>query len=287
MVSAPEEVADSKAIRPLVVGITGHRDLVAKELPGIEATVRELLEDLAKRFPNRRLQVMSPLAEGADRLVGLVAEDLGIDLIVPLPMPENLYTQDFESSRSWAEFGRLHRYATERTTVPLAPGNTEDAISDYGPERNRQYAEAGAWVAARSDILVAIWDGKTLDDLGGTGQVVKFRREGEMPDYVPHASSKPTRNVVFHIVCSRSRVGGEPAEGLAPLQKRWLGAEGEAYGRFPLEWIDLLNTPIDEKPADAPATAKRPGRALAACRAVVRPLPWTLVPWIWSSWRPR
>ena len=202
-------------MRPLVVGVSGHRDLVAKELAGIKASVRELLEDLAERFPDRRLQVMSPLAEGADRVVALVAEELGIELIVPLPMPEDLYSQDFESSNSWAEFSRLCRYATERTTVPLAPGGSKDSISDYGPERNRQYAEAGAWVAARSDILIAIWDGKTIGDLGGTGHVVKFRREGEMPGYVPHASPSPSREIVFHIVCSRNRVDGEPANVVA------------------------------------------------------------------------
>ncbi|HSG97547.1 MAG TPA: hypothetical protein VLA11_06115 [Woeseiaceae bacterium] len=249
MVSAPEDVAHDEAGRPLVVGVTGHRDLVAKELPGIEAIVRELLEDLAQRFPNRRLQVMSPLAEGADRLVALVAEDLGIDLVVPLPMPENVYTQDFESSRSWAEFGRLHRYATDRTTVPLAPGNTEDTITDYGPERNLQYAEAGAWVAARSDILIAIWDGNTIGDLGGTGQVVQFRRTGEMPGYVPHASPRPSKQITFHVACSRNRADGEPAQGLTPLQTRWLGADEEEYERFPTAWAEQLDAPVIDEPA--------------------------------------
>ena len=69
------------AARPLVVGVTGHRDLIPEEVPGIEAAVRDLFEELASRFPDRKLQVMSPLAEGADRIVALVAEDLGIELI--------------------------------------------------------------------------------------------------------------------------------------------------------------------------------------------------------------
>ena len=188
MISAPDDKvpADAAAAtRPLIVGVTGHRDLVPDEIPGIELAFRKLLEDLSQRFPDRPLQVMSPLAEGADRIVALIAEDLGIELIVPLPMPENLYARDFESSRSWAEFGRLLRYASERTTLPLAPGSSEDAIADYGEERNRQYAEVGAWIAARCDALVAIWDGKTLDDIGGTGHAVMFRRDGEMPGYVP------------------------------------------------------------------------------------------------------
>ena len=257
MLSAPKVVGRrDAAMRPLVVGVTGHRDLVAKELPGIEAIVRELLEDLAVRFADRRLQVMSPLAEGADRIVAIVAEDLGIDLIAPLPMPENLYSQDFEASRSWAEFGRLNRYAIERVTIPLAPGGTLETISEYGPERNRQYAEVGAWVAARSDILIAIWDGKTINNLGGTGHVVKFRREGEMPGYVPHASPSPSREYVFHIVCSRNRLGGEPANGLKPLQTQWLGAEGEEYDRFPPLWADHLTVPASTEPAKAQTTGE-------------------------------
>jgi hypothetical protein len=120
-----EPPPETGAARPLIVGVTGHRDLVPEEIPGIEAAVRELLEDLVDRFPRRKLQVMSPLAEGADRIAALVAEDLGIELIAPLPMSENIYAQDFESSRSWAEFSRLLNYATETTTLPLAPARSE------------------------------------------------------------------------------------------------------------------------------------------------------------------
>ena len=239
-----DDVAEG-ATRPLVIGVTGHRDLVAEEVPGIESVVRELLTDLAERFSDRPLQVMSPLAEGADRIVALVAEDLGLELVVPLPMPEDVYAQDFESSQSWAEFGRLLRYASESTTLPLAPGASEAAISNYGTERNRQYAEVGAWIAARCDILIAIWDGKMLDNLGGTGHVVKYRRDGEMPDYVPHASGKPGSNIVFHVACSRNRADGEPASGLAPLETRWLGAEGEAHEQFPVAWARRLETSPD------------------------------------------
>ena len=257
MVSTPEDVANEEAAeRPLVIGVTGHRDLVPEEIPGIESAVRKLFKDLAAQFPERPLQVMSPLADGADRIVALVAEDLGIELTVPLPMAEELYSQDFESSRSWAEFGRLLGYASERTTLPLVPGSTEASVKEYGPERNRQYAEVGAWVAARCDILVAIWDGKLIDDLGGTGHVVKYRLDGEMPGYLPHASSKPERNIVFHIACSRNRVDGEPAKGLAPSQTRWLFSEGEADGKLPPAWAELLNSPVSRQPAAAPA----PGR---------------------------
>jgi hypothetical protein len=240
---------------PLVVGVTGHRDLVPKEVPGIEIAVRDLLEDLASRFPDRPLQIMSPLAEGADRIVALAAEDLGIELVVPLPMPENVYSEDFESSHSWAEFGRLLSYATETTTLPLAPGSTEKSIRNYSDERNRQYAEVGAWVAARSDILIAIWDGKVIGDLGGTGHVVQFRREGQMPGYVPHASNAPSKTLTYHIVCSRSRLGGEPETGLAPLQTRWLDGDGKTQGEIPPAWEERLSAPVIGE-SDSPRAAE-------------------------------
>jgi hypothetical protein len=242
MVSAPQDIAQEDASEcPLVIGVSGHRDLLPEEIPGIEASVRALFDDLAQRFPDRKLQVMSPLAEGADRIVALVAEDLGLELSVPLPMPENLYSQDFDSSASWAEFGRLLRYASEERILPLAPGNSYAAIGNHGVERNRQYAEVGAWIAAHCDILIAVWDGKTLDNLGGTGQIVQFRREGKMPGYVPHTSGRPASNIVFHIACSRNRVDGGPAAGLAPLQTRWLGGSGEEHYDFSAAWAKRLD----------------------------------------------
>ncbi|MDH3531720.1 MAG: hypothetical protein OEO82_02260 [Gammaproteobacteria bacterium] len=247
MVSAPDDLITEQAPpdaapSPVVVGVTGHRDLVAEEVPGLESAVRKLLEDLLERYPDRPIKVMSPLAEGADRIAALVAEELGIDLVVPLPMPEELYVQDFESSRSWAEFGRLSQAAAERTTLPLVPGSSYESISRYGVERSRQYAEVGAYIAARCDILVAIWDGKMLPDLGGTGHIVQFRREGAMPGYVPHVSGKPSQPLVYHIACSRNRDDGAPAAGLAPLQIRWLGAPGEEYERFPPQWAETLRS---------------------------------------------
>ncbi|HNP35503.1 MAG TPA: hypothetical protein PKK10_06595 [Woeseiaceae bacterium] len=235
------EVSRALNARPLVIGVTGHRDLIPAEIPGIESIVRQLFTELAEQFPERPLLVMSPLAEGADRIVALVAEAQGIDLHVPLPMPETLYARDFESSRSWAEFGRLTRYAIDVITLPMAAGNTQELVADYGPERDRQYAEAGAYVAAHADVLVAIWDGRVTEDLGGTGHVVEFRRTGRMPGYEPHFSKPAERNLVFHIACTRDRVGGAPSAGLRSLQTRWLGNEGAAQETFPSEYVARLN----------------------------------------------
>ena len=92
---------------PLVVAVTGHRDLVAEEAPIIRQRVRLFLEDLAARYPDRQLSVMSPLAEGADQLVAEVALELGLQLTVPLPMNKALYATDFASTESQQQFELL------------------------------------------------------------------------------------------------------------------------------------------------------------------------------------
>src|SRR5512137_2838318 len=82
---------------PLVVAVTGHRDLVASEIPRLRKMVREFLLRLRDAYPGRIVAVMSPLAEGADRLVAEEAITLRMPLHVPLPMPRGLYLRDFVS----------------------------------------------------------------------------------------------------------------------------------------------------------------------------------------------
>ena len=98
---------------PLVIAVTGHRDLVAGELAGIRERVRTLFNELRERYPERTLSVMSALAEGADRLVAEVALEFGIELTVPLPMAKDEYLQDFETEESRAEFETLIARAAE------------------------------------------------------------------------------------------------------------------------------------------------------------------------------
>src|SRR5512139_2610162 len=71
---------------PLVVAVSGHRDLLPAEIPDIRRLVREFLIQLRDTCPDRIVAVMSALAEGADRLVAEEALALGMPLTVLLPM---------------------------------------------------------------------------------------------------------------------------------------------------------------------------------------------------------
>ncbi len=219
---------DTDAIAiPLVVAVTGHRDLLTSEVSGIRDKVQSMLQQLIDHYPERRLRVMSPLAEGADRLVAEVALELGIELSVPLPMPRHLYMQDFDTPESRAQFEALCDSAIEVFELPLSKGNTVEQISEPGEARNREYAQVGVFLCAHCHILLAIWDGKLTGDLGGTGQVVKFHHDDVMPGYTTHAIATQQMlvddesDLVYHIVSSRDRPGGEPADGLSPLDAMW------------------------------------------------------------------
>ena len=104
---------------PIVVGVTGHRDLRQQDLPALEAIVKRLLRELQVTHPHTPLLVLSPLAEGSDRLVARVALDVGVRLIVPMPLPQDLYEQDFSSDESRAEFRQLLSRAETSYVLPL------------------------------------------------------------------------------------------------------------------------------------------------------------------------
>jgi len=69
---------------PLVVAVTGHRDLLPAELPRIRERVRAFLCQLRDAYPDRSIAVMCALAEGADRVVAEAGDVLcGIGQTVP------------------------------------------------------------------------------------------------------------------------------------------------------------------------------------------------------------
>lgn len=89
---------------PLIVSVTGHRNLVPAEMPAIRKRVREFPNELCEKYPDRGVSVMSSLAEGADQLVAEEATTLRIPLIAALPMPRDIYMADFTTTRPRESF---------------------------------------------------------------------------------------------------------------------------------------------------------------------------------------
>ena len=166
--------------RFLTIGVSGHRphrlDIYDKN---IQNQVVLELEGLAERYPQHHFIVLSPLAEGADRLVAKLAmRILNASLQVPLPLPYDLYVTDFCDKESVEEFKLLVGKAEFYYEMPMKFGNIRELAmtnrSGSNILRDKQYALVGAYVAQRSDELIALWDGQPDRGIGGPAQVIRW-----------------------------------------------------------------------------------------------------------------
>ncbi len=184
---------------PITLGISGHRDLREQDKEILRKSVRQIFQFIRQHYPNHPLELLSPLAEGADTLVAQVALEENLRLIAPLPLPQHLYEMDFGTREVQETFSELLKQA-EVIELPLL--DSEKNLSTYGDARDRQYAQVGAYVASNSLILIALWDGLPLEKTGGTSQVVKFKLTGNMKD-LPKDYQNAKTGAVCQIVTPR------------------------------------------------------------------------------------
>ncbi len=230
----------------LTIGITGHRDLVENELPALRDQVRAFLVDLDAEYPGLDLQLLSPLAEGSDQLVAEIAHELGIPLIVPIPMQQDEYEKDFNSDDSLRDFRALLEDA-EVIPLPLVSGSTPKAISMPGVARDAQYAQLGVFISNRCQVLLALWDGKPGTEMGGTAGVVNYHLTAVMPGYSiaeesPNLLADNENDLAYHIVVSRDRTGGNPVKGMQAFDACWMSAHferGDSH-EMPSEYRNML-----------------------------------------------
>jgi len=157
----------------LRVGVTGHRVLPVD--PALGEQVRCALRRARGSVPSSAatplcMAVISPLAEGADRLVAREAlDDQDAVLIVPLPLPVDDYINDFAADDSKRAFKGLLARAREVVLLPKAEAR-EDA-----------YQNVADYLVEQCDILIALWDGHPARGQGGTAEVVALARERRLP----------------------------------------------------------------------------------------------------------
>jgi len=159
------------------IGVTGHRFLA--DMDRVVAGVDKALHRVEQAFPGRKLTVISPLAEGADRLVAerVLARPLA-RLIAVLPLPQSDYMQDFRTAESRTAFLRLLNQA-ERV-LELPPRQT----------REEAYEAVGHYVLNHCQLLIAIWDGREAQGQGGTAEIVAEARRRGLPLAWIHAGNR-------------------------------------------------------------------------------------------------
>jgi hypothetical protein len=183
---------------PFVLAASGHRDLVAEDVPRLRRVVCGLLRRMSRRMESTPLLLLSGLAEGADQLVADAALECGACLAVVLPLPKDLYRSRM-ALQAQAEFERLLGRASLVIDLPLAC--SVDELGESEEARVRQYCALADFLAFHCQALIALWDGADSDSHGGTFEVVRSVLAGVEHEDV----MEPLRGTVYHIVTPRQR----------------------------------------------------------------------------------
>ena len=159
------------------IGITGHRPHRLK-VPEqhLARRVRAVLTGLIKASSPKTsmrtpvLDVISPLAEGADRIVAREARALGQRLTALLPFARRDYETTFGDATTTAEFRTLWKVADERVI-----------LNGYRKRAEAGYVAVGMLTLARSDFIITIWDGEPAQGRGGTPEILQNAIEWGIP----------------------------------------------------------------------------------------------------------
>jgi hypothetical protein len=194
----------------LRIGVTGHRDLrdpdAVRQL--VADSLRWLSDELGLAGVSRLspvcLEVVTPLAAGADQLVADAVEKLGIAgtaLMVPVPADEDSYEASIRADDpAAAAHYRALRHGQHATVTRLAGATADDA----------GFRRLGEWVVNHCDVLLALWNGEPPPPPG--------------PDGVPPGTAAMVSYALSHpraipvIVVPAARVRGEPVPALPPWQ---------------------------------------------------------------------
>jgi len=202
---------------PIVIAVSGHRELHAGDCPRARAQLGAALDTIARGRPDAPLHCLSALAAGADQLfaqaVLALQARLGtarVALRATLPMAQADYIDSQEQPGSTAfraGFLALRARAQSVFEVP-ADGAPGSAASPY--------VRLADYFAQHADLLVALWDGDTraARQPGGTFDVVM--RYLAMPGHA-----------VLHLPVRRA--GSADAAAAAPPALLTLDAAGRLH----------------------------------------------------------
>ncbi len=172
----------------LKLGVTGHRFLA--EVDKLQAGIRQALEQITAKFPNHDLLVLSPLAQGADRLITTEvlswqrSRGAAEKLTVVLPFDASEYEKDFtgsndaETANLRQEFHYYRAKAAEEVMMPPCP--TSEAA----------YLATGRFIADNCDVMIALWDGESAQGSGGTGEIVQRTIKRGIPVYAVRCGNR-------------------------------------------------------------------------------------------------
>ncbi len=172
-----ESFRHSNGLLPLMLGVTGHRDLRPEDLPELRKQTTRVLGDIRKRWIKQQgktsgsLYLLSGMAAGADQLAAECAMEMGIQVVAVLPMLLEQFEDDFSEPNERTHLRDLVSRSSAVVTMP-----------DAGSGRETQYEVAGTYISRNTSLLIALWDGVHVNRIGGTSHVVRMKLFGSDAD---------------------------------------------------------------------------------------------------------
>jgi len=228
---------------PVVIGVTGHRDIPAADIELLTIATRSALTDIEQSSLHSPHIMLTSLAEGGDRIAAKVAIEMGWMVGVVLPTPVELYALDFKTAESQTEFRDLLGKAAWIEALPA------------GSMTPAAYRAAGIRIARQSLYLLALWDGDETVVEGGTADIVDLFRHGIPEERTAGAADNSLLEArpVLHICTRRQGNPGAVAESEVG-RLDWIAPEPEGtsndgeLGRWAavLRHIDQFNCDATE-----------------------------------------
>ena len=157
---------------PLRIAITGHRDVDPADVDHLRETVEGLFKQLRQRLPGIHVELVSGMADGADRLAAQAALAAGMHVHALLPMPLDMYLSDFDEASQAHLRAMLADPRVQTTELELPLGIDREAASVHGWARDALYVALAERLREGTSILLALWDGEDRGLPGGTGDTV-------------------------------------------------------------------------------------------------------------------
>lgn len=166
------------------IGVTGHRPnrlkVSEKRLQRrVRAVLKHLIAIAGKPAARGEpvLEVISPLAEGCDRIVAREVLALDQRLTAIIPFSKRDYEKTFSAPEASKEFRELWKASAERVCLKGEAKRPEAA-----------YVAVGNVTLARADVILTIWDGKPAAGRGGAPEILQNALEWGVPIIWVHAA---------------------------------------------------------------------------------------------------
>ncbi len=224
-----DKIQKDDAKIPLILGITGNRDIFKNDVVTIKKKFSEIFKILINKYSSTPIILLTPLADGVDRIIAELASDEfkdNIHISVPLPLDINTYkstfgkgildksvSKDIEEkfiAKSILEFETLlNKVNTQKNiylpnTIPMIFDKEHyDSLDDDNKKeiRRKQYSLVGEYISIHSHILIAVYDKDGKAQIGGTFEVVDKKLNGTY-EYFDNSKENVTnseRGIVYEM----------------------------------------------------------------------------------------